>query len=142
MLRVFGLMVIFLAASQRLAWAGESTPGQQMYLQYCSSCHGKDGKGSGTVSPFLNIEPPDLTQLTKNNHGIYPMDDVMAAIDGRRTVRGHGERHMPVWGEVFGKEFREGKYPELSTLLKAKIIAEYLATIQSPPGKPATRSRP
>jgi hypothetical protein len=136
-----GITVIFLAAYQSLASVGESDLGKQMYLQYCSSCHGKDGKGTGAVTPFLKIEPPDLTQLAKNNHGIYPMDDVMAAIDGRRAVRGHGERHMPVWGEVFGKEFEEGKYPELSTLLKAKIIAEYLATIQSLPGKSGTRSR-
>lgn len=143
MLWALRFMVIFLAISpQPLATAGESTPGKRMYLQYCSSCHGKDGKGTGAVTPFLKIGPPDLTQLAKNNYGIYPMDNVMAAIDGRRDIRGHGERHMPVWGEVFGKEFEEGKYPELSTLLKAKIIAEYLATIQGPPEKPAPRSRP
>jgi hypothetical protein len=37
---------------------------------------------------------------------------------------------MPVWGEVFSAERDKKKYPELTTLLKAKIIAEYVATLQ------------
>jgi hypothetical protein len=37
---------------------------------------------------------------------------------------------MPVWGEVFRKEAEGGKYAELQALLKAKLIAEYIATIQ------------
>ena len=36
---------------------------------------------------------------------------------------------MPVWGEVFLTD-KEKKYPELTTLLKAKFIAEYVATLQ------------
>jgi hypothetical protein len=68
--------------------------------------------------------------LKKNNKGIYPMDNVMSAIDGRRTVRAQGDRKMPVWGEIFRKEAEGGKYTELQTLLKAKLIAEYIATIQ------------
>lgn len=113
-----------------LAAADGSTSGKHMYLKYCGSCHGSDGKGAGAVSVLFKTKLPDLTRLSQNNRGIYPMDDVMAAIDGRRTVRGHGDRNMPVWGEVFGKEFEESKYPELTTLLKAKIIAEYIAQLQ------------
>jgi hypothetical protein len=37
---------------------------------------------------------------------------------------------MPVSGEVFRKEAEGGKYAELQGLLKAKLIAEYIATIQ------------
>jgi hypothetical protein len=54
----------------------------------------------------------------------------MAAIDGSRTVRAHGDRQMPVWGEAFRTELEEKKYTELTALLKAKVIAEYLATLQ------------
>lgn len=54
----------------------------------------------------------------------------MSAIDGRRAIRGHGDRNMPVWGEIFRKEADDAKYPELTTLLKAKLIAEYIATLQ------------
>jgi hypothetical protein len=54
----------------------------------------------------------------------------MAAIDGRRSVRAHGDRQMPVWGEVFRKEGEKKKYSELTALLKSKIIAEYVAGLQ------------
>ena len=57
-----------------------------MYLQYCSSCHGQDGRGSGSVSEFLKVKVPDLTLLKKNNKGVYPMDQVILAIDGRRKL--------------------------------------------------------
>ena len=53
-----------------------------------------------------------------------------ATIDGRRLVRAHGDRDMPVWGETFRSEAEAKKYPELTTLLKAKVIAEYVATLQ------------
>ena len=125
-----GITFTLLTASQPWASADDANSGKQMYLRYCSSCHGNDGKGNGAVTPFLNIKLPDLTQLAKNNRGIYPLDDVMAAIDGRRAVSAHGDRHMPVWGEVFGKEFQQNRYPELSTLLKAELIAEYIARLQ------------
>ena len=110
--------------------AESSSSGNQMYLQYCSSCHGKDGKGDGSVSRDLKVRVPDLTVLAKKNKGVYPLDDVMATVDGRRSVRGHGDRNMPVWGESFRSESEGKKYPELTTLLKGKIIAEYVATLQ------------
>jgi len=110
--------------------AAESNSGKQMYLQYCSSCHGKDGKGDGTVSRDLKVRVPDLTGLAKKNKGVYPLDDVMATVDGRRSVRGHGDGNMPVWGESFHSESEGKKYPELTTLLKSKVIAEYVATLQ------------
>ena len=110
--------------------AAEAEQGKQLYMQYCGSCHGKDGRGSGSVSPYLKIAVPDLTVLKRNNKGIYPLDNVMATIDGRRTVRSHGDRDMPVWGEIFLKETERGRYSELTSLLKAKVIAEYVATLQ------------
>ena len=113
-----------------VTFAAESSSGKQMYLQYCSSCHGKDGKGDGTVSRDLKVRVPDLTGLAKKNKGVYPLDNVMATIDGRRVVRGHGDRNMPVWGESFRSESEGKKYPELTTLLKGKIIAEYIAMLQ------------
>jgi hypothetical protein len=131
------ILAAFLFAALALTFSiGASSPragtdgGESLYAQYCSSCHGKDGRGGGSVTPYLKIKVPDLTLLKKNHKGIYPLDDVMAAIDGRRTVRGHGDRQMPVWGEVFHKEAEKDKYPELTSLLKARTIAEYVAHLQ------------
>jgi mono/diheme cytochrome c family protein len=124
------LVLATLLASITIVNAADIDQAQKLYLQYCSSCHGKDGKGNGPVSPHLKIKVPDLTVLKKNNKGIYPLDNVMSTIDGRRGVRAHGEREMPVWGEVFHKELEKGKYTELTGLLKAKVIAEYVGTLQ------------
>lgn len=112
------------------ATGADKDAGKQMYLQYCASCHGADGRGNGPVAKQLKIKATDLTLLRKKEKGIFPLDDVMATIDGRRIVKGHGERNMPVWGEVFLTENEKKKYPELTSLLKAKIIAEYVATLQ------------
>ena len=122
--------VLFLCALYSGASGAEKDAGKQMYLQYCASCHGNDGKGNGPVIKQLKIKARDLTLLRKKNKGIFPLDDVMATIDGRRTVKGHGERDMPVWGEIFTREREKEKYTELTALLKAKIIAEYVATLQ------------
>jgi hypothetical protein len=37
---------------------------------------------------------------------------------------------MPVWGEVFQQELEKERYKELTTLLKAKVIADYIGTLQ------------
>ena len=73
---------------------------------------------------------PNLTLLRGNNKGAYPLDRVMSSIDGRRVVRAHGDRNMPVWGEVFREENEKQKYTELTSLLKVKLIAEYVGTLQ------------
>ena len=126
----WAIALALLLGTHAISLAAESNSGKQMYLQYCGSCHGKDGKGDGTVSRDLKVRVPDLTALAKKHKGVYPLDDVMATIDGRRLVRGHGDRNMPVWGESFHSESEGKKYPELTTLLKAKVIAEYVATLQ------------
>jgi mono/diheme cytochrome c family protein len=124
---VSGLFIFSFLVIGTAAVAAEMDAGKELYIQYCGSCHGEDGRGGGPVSAYLKIKVPDLTLLQKNNKGPCPMDNVMSAIDGRRTVRAHGDRKMPVWGETFRKEAEGGKYPELQTLLKAKLIAEYIA---------------
>ena len=124
------LTLVLLWFFSTLAWGAEVDQGQKLYLQYCSSCHGIDGRGNGTVTPYLKLKVPDLSLLKKHHKGIYPLSDVMTAIDGSRAVRAHGDRQMPVWGEQFRKEAEKEKYTELTSLLKAKVIAEYVATLQ------------
>lgn len=125
-----GVAALLLVIGSFTAFGAESNSGRGMYLQYCASCHGKDGTGGGTVSRDLKVKVPDFTVLAKKNKGIFPLDDVMATIDGRRFVRAHGDRDMPVWGETFQRQAEGKKYEELTTLLKAKLIAEYVGTLQ------------
>ena len=100
-LNVCGAILGLFFIVQSKAYAADANQGKEMYMQYCSSCHGPDGKGSGSVSAFLKVKVPDLTLLKKNNKGIYPLDQVILAIDGRRKLRSHGDPKMPVWGESF-----------------------------------------
>ena len=123
---LFGLVFV----GGLLGYATDAQTGKEMYLQYCSSCHGQDGRGSGDVSAFLKVKVPDLTLLKKNNKGIYPLDQVILAIDGRRKLRSHGDPKMPVWGESFIRETKDPKTAEVTVGLKEKAIAEYVATLQ------------
>ena len=120
--------LFFLASLHHDSFSAGIDSGKAFYLQYCSSCHGQEGRGNGPVARYLNVKVPDLTLIKEKNKGIYPTDKIMSVIDGRRIVRAHGEREMPVWGEIFKSE--QKKYPERTGLLKAKIIAEYVATLQ------------
>ena len=113
-----------------LTLAGDAGSGRELYLEYCSSCHGADGKGKGPVSGDLKIKVPDLTMLAKSNKGVFPFPRVMSAIDGTRKIRGHGEPAMPVWGEVFREELKTEKYQELTTLRKTQAITDYISSLQ------------
>src|SRR6516165_6975954 len=65
--------------------AGEQ-PGQALYLRYCAACHGRQGRGDGPVAPALGEKPTDLTQLAATHGEEFPLQAVVDAIDGTRTV--------------------------------------------------------
>ena len=94
-LTVCGSILGLFFMGQPTVYAADANQGKEMYVQYCSSCHGQDGKGNGSVSAFLKVKVPDLTLLKKNNQNIYPEDEVIVAIDGRRKLRSHGDPRCP-----------------------------------------------
>ena len=106
-----------------------NAPGKGLYMMYCASCHGADGRGDGPAASAFKREPTDLTTLTRIC-GAFPLREVMSVIDGRRFVAAHGSREMPVWGERFVEELGGEPYPQRTTLFKVREIAEYLVTIQ------------
>lgn len=122
--------VLILAAFRQMSWAAEGDQGRTYFLRYCGSCHGVEGKGDGTVSRSLKVKPADLTQLQKKNKGVFPLEKVMATINGKARVEAHGESKMPVWGEIFEKEATVQKDPIAASTAKIKAIAEYVSTIQ------------
>jgi len=124
------LSLLLLAACGREASVDQS--GRDTYLRYCASCHGSEGRGDGPLAASLTRLPADLTQLARNNDGRYDERAVMSVIDGRRQVIEHGTRDMPVWGAIFEEEEESGKrpYPAYHSLLKSRLLVDYLATIQ------------
>jgi mono/diheme cytochrome c family protein len=114
------------------AFGGEADAyGRKLYGQYCSACHGGDGKGDGIVSQFMTPKPTDLTQLAKQAGGRFPFYEVIRTIDGRETVRAHGDPDMPVWGEVFTRQ--EAGSADRHAIARGKVvlITDYLETIQA-----------
>lgn len=77
--------------------------GKRLYNNYCAKCHGKygDGNSSGAVSG------PRLTNLARNNGGVFPMDQVVRIIDGEDQYRAHGSP-MPMWGNKLDRLFGLG----------------------------------
>lgn len=103
---------------------------RNLYLRYCSACHGSEGKGDGVVSGLMTPRPTDLTQLAQKNGGQFPFFRTMRIIDGRETIRGHGDPDMPVWGELFALD--ASATTEQQTVVRGKLmlITEYLESIQ------------
>jgi mono/diheme cytochrome c family protein len=106
---------------------GGGAEGATLFMSYCASCHGVRGTGSGPMAPVLRHEPPDLTQLSKNNGGMFPAARVHRIVEGR-DVESHGDRDMPVWGDAFTTT-REGRSQEAADRRIAAIVA-YLSSIQ------------
>ena len=55
-----------------VSFAQGQPAGKARFEQYCSGCHGTDGKGDGPLANLLTVKPVDLTQLAKNNAGNFP----------------------------------------------------------------------
>lgn len=108
--------------------------GKTDFITYCAACHGVSGKGDGSIAEFLTISAADLTQLAKLNAGIYPRERVLEVIDGRREVKVHGPRDMPVWGDWFRQEAHSsgkgGKASEEIVRERINMLADYIGSIQ------------
>jgi mono/diheme cytochrome c family protein len=113
------------------AHAGEpDDPGKALYLRYCGACHGPDGRGDGIAGTFMRPKPTDLTQIAKKNGGEFPFHRVMQVIDGRETVRAHGDPDMPVWGELFHTQAGWDMTRQAEVRGKIMVITDYLRSIQ------------
>jgi mono/diheme cytochrome c family protein len=98
-----------------------------MYMAYCASCHGKDGKGNGPAASALKSVPTDLTRLAASNGGRFPENHVTQTIKGDFGTPSHGSRDMPVWGSIFAAM---GTTSDGSMQLRIRNLTKYLASIQ------------
>jgi len=97
--------------------AAEEAPlsGKQLYQQYCASCHGLDGRAGTRLAKLFERQPPDLTRIAVRRGGWFPEVLVKEIVDGRFAA--HGDRQMPVWGEILSSD-------------QVMLITEHLYRIQ------------
>jgi mono/diheme cytochrome c family protein len=88
--------------------------GQAEYEQLCANCHGRTATGDGPIAAILTVKPADLTQISKRNGGMFPLQQIYQLIDGRVVSPAHGTSRMPIWGSY---------YTEKSQLLRS-ILGE------------------
>ena len=117
-------------AKVKTAPAGQTSPasGAEMFKAYCASCHGKDAKGAGPAAVALKKPVPDLTLLSKNNNGKFPMDHVVQIIHDNGKIPAHGSAEMPVWGPVF----LAVSHNQASTVIQREHnLATYIESLQA-----------
>lgn len=70
------------------------TQGEELYLMYCSSCHGEQGYGDGAAGGALGVQPAD-----------FHSEPVKTQSDGALFWKlSTGRGNMPPFGEVFSEE--------------------------------------
>lgn len=100
--------------------AGDITAGRALYQQYCSTCHGPQGKGNGPAASALNPKPRDHT----DGHYMNALSDAhlkQVISEGGAAVQ--RSPLMPPWK---------------GTLTPQQIddVMAYLRTLAVPPYKP------
>lgn len=135
--RMFGaIMMATLFGVMTSAFAADKTDlGKREYESNCVLCHGKDLRGGAYVD-FLKSTPPDLTQLTKRNGGVFPFERVYSVIDGRQELKPHGTREMPIWGkdyQIKAAEYYVDVNYDVEAYVRGRIFAliDYLNRVQA-----------
>ena len=85
------------------------------------------------MAPVLLVQPADLTTLIARHGGVFPLERVVARIDGRDPLVAHGS-DMPIYGAFYevGPDVAlrtEAGQPILTSQPIADLVA-WLRTIQ------------
>jgi mono/diheme cytochrome c family protein len=112
--------------------------GKREYDANCAVCHGTKGKGDGPFARTGQTRAFDLTVLSKNNDGVFPLSRVYDIIDGTQEVKAHGTREMPIWGQEYRREAAEHYMdfpalchdPEAYVRVRILALAEYIHRLQ------------
>ena len=104
--------------------------GKHEYESKCAVCHGLEGRGNGAMAAVLKTRISNLTYLSKNNNGVFPVKRVYEIIDGTEVLPAHGTREMPIWGTVYRTEIREAAtYFDVPSGSEAYVRAQILSLI-------------
>lgn len=108
-------------------YARMTVDGARIFQDHCAACHGTDGKGHGPSATALKDPVPDLTLISRKNHGKFPRDGVRNAIEGIVPLsRAHGTREMPVWGPIFHQVEADQDWGEV----RLEAVTQHIESIQ------------
>jgi cytochrome c len=139
---VWAILILTSISLSTIAFAQQEATdfGKREFENSCADCHGMVAKGNGVLAANLKVAPPDLTLLTKNNGGVFPVERIFAVIDGRTQIESHGSRDMPIWGTRYAVNAAEhfmsvpyvGVPPNLEAYIRTRILnlINYLRRIQ------------
>jgi mono/diheme cytochrome c family protein len=100
-------------------WAQDQSEGKKLYLTYCSSCHGDDGKGDGPASQSLPVKPANHTDGAVMNKF---SDKFLLEIIAKGGGAVGKSAMMPGWGGQFKEK-------------QLRDIVAYVRGIADPPYK-------
>lgn len=131
---VLPLIALTFMCGVSYAQSGKTDLGKQEYEENCAVCHAPSGKGGGPYVDFLVRSPPDLTQLSKSNGGVFPVSRMYEMIEGN-NVPSHGTRDMPIWGNQYrikAAQYHGDVDYDPEAFVRARILAliEYLSRLQ------------
>ncbi|MDF1801830.1 cytochrome c [Thalassovita sp.] len=129
-MRVFTMAAFAALTLGGMAQAQDAQIGQDLYLKHCATCHGINADGQGPMGPALVVQPKDLTLLTAENDGTFPLMRVVRRIDGREPMVSHGSA-MPVYGEFFQGDDTALKTASGQPVLVGRAIADLVAYLQT-----------
>jgi mono/diheme cytochrome c family protein len=122
---------VLLAAALCACASGPTRPpsGAETFAVHCASCHGARAEGNGPVAEAMRVPVPNLRTLSQRNGGQFPAEAVASYIDGREIPPSHGDRFMPVWGDVFDTTSRLVRDAETAQARIDAVVA-YLGQLQ------------
>ena len=104
--------------------------GKQLYLKYCSQCHGEKGDGEGYATPHLRPRPRDFTsgkfKIRTTPNGALPTHQDLVNI----IRRGMPYTSMPAWPTLSDQQVSELAY----------FITTFSADFSNPENGPQARS--
>ncbi len=106
--------------------------GRELFLENCASCHGAGAKGDGPMAADLKAPPANLTTIAARRGGEFNAAEIREIVEGRKALKSHGSREMPVWGNEFARKRKKGEGREGATRTRVHALVSYLESIQVP----------
>jgi len=112
------------------SWGADAEEGETLYLEYCATCHGLALDGQGPMAGAMLMKPADLTVLTAQNGGVFPLRRVVDRIDGRDPLVAQGSP-MPVYGHFFEGRGARLKAEDGDAIVTSRNIADLVAYVET-----------